>query len=43
MITHDVDSLFGICDRVAVLVDKNVVVGTMEEILKLTKTLSTEK
>lgn len=34
MITHDVDSLFGICDRVAVLVDKGVVVGTMEEILK---------
>jgi phospholipid/cholesterol/gamma-HCH transport system ATP-binding protein len=34
MITHDVDSLFGICDRVAVLVDKKVVIGTMDEILK---------
>ena len=34
MITHDVDSLFGICDRVAVLVDKGVVVGTTEEILE---------
>jgi phospholipid/cholesterol/gamma-HCH transport system ATP-binding protein len=34
MITHDVDSLFGICDRIAVLVDGNVVVGSAEEILK---------
>ena len=34
MITHDVDSLFGICDRIAVLVDGNVVVGSPEEILK---------
>jgi len=34
MITHDVDSLFGICDRIAVLVDKGVVVGTKDEILK---------
>lgn len=33
MITHDVDSLFGICDRIAVLVDKGVVVGTKDEIL----------
>lgn len=33
MITHDVDSLFGICDRIAVLVDGGVVVGTEEEIL----------
>ena len=33
MITHDVDSLFGICNRVAVLVDGGVVVGTMDEIL----------
>ena len=33
MITHDVDSLFGICDRVAVLVDGGVVVGTVDEIL----------
>jgi phospholipid/cholesterol/gamma-HCH transport system ATP-binding protein len=33
MITHDVDSLFGICDRIAVLVDRGVVVGTVDEIL----------
>ena len=32
MITHDVDSLFGICDRVAVLVDGNVVLGTASEV-----------
>ncbi len=35
MITHDVDSLFGICDRIAVLVDGGVVVGTIDEILEL--------
>jgi phospholipid/cholesterol/gamma-HCH transport system ATP-binding protein len=34
MITHDVDSLFSICDRIAVLVDGGVVVGTVEEILE---------
>jgi phospholipid/cholesterol/gamma-HCH transport system ATP-binding protein len=34
MITHDVDSLFGICDRIAVLVDGGVEVGTVDEILK---------
>ena len=33
MITHDVDSLFGICDRIAVLVDGGVVVGSKDEIL----------
>lgn len=33
MITHDVDSLFGICDRVCVLVDGRAVVGTMDEVL----------
>lgn len=33
MITHDVDSLFGICDRIAVLVDGGVVVGTVDEIM----------
>ena len=32
MITHDVDSLYGICDRIAVLVDKRVIVGTPDEI-----------
>jgi phospholipid/cholesterol/gamma-HCH transport system ATP-binding protein len=34
MITHDVDSLFGICDRIAVLVDGGVVVGSIDEILE---------
>ena len=34
MITHDVDTLFGICDRIAVLVDGGVVVGTVDEILE---------
>ena len=34
MITHDVDSLFGICNRIAVLVDGGVVVGTVDEILE---------
>ena len=34
MITHDLDSLAAICDRIAVLVDKRVVVGTMESLLE---------
>jgi phospholipid/cholesterol/gamma-HCH transport system ATP-binding protein len=34
MITHDMDSLFGICDRIAVLVDGSVIAGTMDEILE---------
>jgi len=29
MATHDLDTLFAICDRVAVLVDKKVRVGTL--------------
>jgi phospholipid/cholesterol/gamma-HCH transport system ATP-binding protein len=33
MVTHDLDSLFAICDRVAVLVDKKVRVGTLDEML----------
>jgi phospholipid/cholesterol/gamma-HCH transport system ATP-binding protein len=33
MVTHDLDSLNAICDRIAVLLDKRVVVGTMEEML----------
>lgn len=32
MITHDVDTLFSICDRVAVLVDGKVVLGSAAEI-----------
>jgi phospholipid/cholesterol/gamma-HCH transport system ATP-binding protein len=34
LVTHDLDSLFAICDRVAVLVDKKIRVGTLEEHLK---------
>ena len=34
MVTHDMDSLFNICDRVAVLVDKKVVVGSLDEIVQ---------
>ena len=31
MVTHDLDSLSAICDRIAVLVDKNIRLGTMAE------------
>jgi phospholipid/cholesterol/gamma-HCH transport system ATP-binding protein len=34
MVTHDLDTLFAICDRVAVLVDKKIRVGTIEEHLR---------
>jgi len=34
MVTHDLDSLFAICDRVAVLVDKKTRVGTLEQLLE---------
>ena len=35
LITHDLDSLYAICDRVAVLADKKVIaVGTIDELLK---------
>lgn len=33
MVTHDLDSLNAICDRIAVLLDKRVVVGTMRDLL----------
>lgn len=33
MITHDVDSLFNTCDRIAVLVDKQVRVGSARDIV----------
>jgi phospholipid/cholesterol/gamma-HCH transport system ATP-binding protein len=34
LITHDLDTLYSICDRVAVLADKKVIaVGTIEELL----------
>jgi phospholipid/cholesterol/gamma-HCH transport system ATP-binding protein len=34
MVTHDLDTLFAICDRVAVLVDKKIRVGTIDEHLR---------
>jgi phospholipid/cholesterol/gamma-HCH transport system ATP-binding protein len=34
MITHDLDSLFSICDRIAVIVDKKIKVDTLENHLK---------
>lgn len=34
LVTHDLDSLFAICDRVAVLVDKTLRIGTLDELLK---------
>jgi len=33
LVTHDLDSLFATCDRVAVLVDKKVRVGTLDQLL----------
>ena len=36
LITHDLDTLYEICDRVAVLADKRVIaVGTIDELLAL--------
>ena len=36
LVTHDLDSLHAICDRIAVLADKKVLaVGTMQEMLAL--------
>lgn len=32
MVTHDLDSLYAICDRIAVLLDKRIKVGTMQEL-----------
>jgi len=32
MVTHDLDSLARICDRISVLIDKTIVVGTMDEL-----------
>ncbi len=34
MITHDLDSLVAICDRIAVLIDKRVRIGTLAELLQ---------
>jgi phospholipid/cholesterol/gamma-HCH transport system ATP-binding protein len=33
MVTHDLDTLHAICDRVAVLLDKHIVAGTMAELM----------
>lgn len=35
MVTHDLDSLVAICDRIAVLVDKRITVGTMDELMEI--------
>jgi phospholipid/cholesterol/gamma-HCH transport system ATP-binding protein len=35
MVTHDLDSLAAICDRVAALVDKHAVVGTLQNLRNL--------
>jgi len=35
MITHDLDSLHAVCDRVSVLIDKRVRVGTIAELMRL--------
>ena len=35
MITHDLDSLVQICDRIAVLVDQKVLIGPLDEIQKI--------
>jgi len=32
MVTHDLDSLYAICDRIAVLIDKRTRVGTLAEL-----------
>jgi phospholipid/cholesterol/gamma-HCH transport system ATP-binding protein len=34
MVTHDLDSLYAICDRISVLLDKRVKVGTITELLR---------
>ena len=33
MVTHDLDSIRRLCDRIAVLVDKKAIVGTLEALL----------
>jgi phospholipid/cholesterol/gamma-HCH transport system ATP-binding protein len=34
LVTHDLDTLFAICDRVAVLVDKKIRIGTLDQLLE---------
>jgi phospholipid/cholesterol/gamma-HCH transport system ATP-binding protein len=39
LITHDLDTLYAICDRVAVIADKHIIaVGTIAELLALDHT-----
>jgi len=33
LVTHDLDSLVAICDRIAVLVDKRIRIGTLDQLL----------
>jgi phospholipid/cholesterol/gamma-HCH transport system ATP-binding protein len=37
MVTHDLDSLHAICDRIAVLIDKHIVVDTIEALMALSQ------
>ncbi|MBT6431087.1 MAG: ABC transporter ATP-binding protein [Rhodospirillaceae bacterium] len=34
MVTHDLDSLLAICDRIAVLVDRRIIIGTVDELMQ---------
>jgi phospholipid/cholesterol/gamma-HCH transport system ATP-binding protein len=34
MITHDLDTIFGVCNRIGVIVDGRMISGTLEEIVK---------
>jgi phospholipid/cholesterol/gamma-HCH transport system ATP-binding protein len=34
LVTHDLDSLYAVCDRVSVLIDKRVKVGTIAELMR---------
>lgn len=34
MVTHDLDTLFALCHRVAVLVDKKVIIATLDELMQ---------
>ncbi|MHA1109162.1 MAG: ABC transporter ATP-binding protein, partial [Alphaproteobacteria bacterium] len=33
MVTHDLDSLYAVCDRIAVLVDRHVIIGAIDQLL----------
>lgn len=35
IITHDLDTLYSVCDRVAVLVDRKAITGTLEEVARI--------